>query len=64
VGTRRARAPPHTDCWLRRPGHEFVAVFLLPQSVVATVIGLSGLAADLVGAGFTFPVGALVDRFS
>ena len=37
---------------------------LLPQSVVATVTGLSGLAAGLVGAGFTFAVGALVDRFS
>lgn len=37
---------------------------LLPQSVVATVTGLSGLAAGLVGAAFTFAVGALVDRFS
>ncbi|MGB8535202.1 MAG: MFS transporter [Acidobacteriaceae bacterium] len=37
---------------------------LFPQDVVATVTGLSGLAAGLVGAGFTFAVGILVDRFS
>ncbi len=37
---------------------------LLPQDVVATVTGLSGLAAGLVGAGFTFSVGMIVDRFS
>jgi MFS transporter, ACS family, hexuronate transporter len=37
---------------------------LFPQEVVATVTGLSGLAAGLVGAGFTFIVGILVDRFS
>lgn len=37
---------------------------LFPQDVVATVTGLSGLAAGLVGAGFTFVVGILVDRFS
>jgi MFS transporter, ACS family, hexuronate transporter len=37
---------------------------LFPQEVVATVTGLSGLAAGLVGAGFTFVVGILVDRFS
>lgn len=37
---------------------------LLPQDVVATVTGLSGLAAGLVGAAFTFSVGVIVDRFS
>ncbi len=37
---------------------------LLPQDVVATVTGLSGFAAGLVGAAFTFAVGFLVDRFS
>jgi ACS family hexuronate transporter-like MFS transporter len=37
---------------------------LFPQDVVATVTGLSGLAAGLVGAAFTFAVGILVDRFS
>jgi ACS family hexuronate transporter-like MFS transporter len=37
---------------------------LFPQDVVATVTGLSGLAAGLVGAVFTFFVGILVDRFS
>jgi len=37
---------------------------LLPHDVVATVTGLSGLAAGLVGAGFTFAVGIIVDRFS
>lgn len=37
---------------------------LFPQEVVATVTGLSGLAAGLVGALFTFSVGILVDRFS
>jgi ACS family hexuronate transporter-like MFS transporter len=37
---------------------------LFPQEVVATVTGLSGLAAGLVGAAFTFAVGFLVDRFS
>jgi len=37
---------------------------LFPHDVVATVTGLSGLAAGLVGAGFTFAVGMLVDRFS
>ena len=37
---------------------------LFPQDVVATVTGLSGLAAGLAGAGFTFAVGILVDRFS
>jgi ACS family hexuronate transporter-like MFS transporter len=37
---------------------------LFPQDVVATVTGLSGLAAGLVGAIFTFFVGVLVDRFS
>jgi ACS family hexuronate transporter-like MFS transporter len=31
---------------------------------VATVTGLSGLAAGLVGAVFTIAVGVLVDRFS
>jgi ACS family hexuronate transporter-like MFS transporter len=37
---------------------------LFPQDVVATVTGLSGLTAGLVGAFFTFVVGMLVDRFS
>ncbi|MGA7341677.1 MAG: MFS transporter [Terracidiphilus sp.] len=37
---------------------------LFPQDVVATVTGLSGLAAGLVGAVFTLSVGFLVDRFS
>ena len=37
---------------------------LFPQDVVATVTGLSGLAAGFVGATFTFAVGILVDRFS
>lgn len=37
---------------------------LFPQNVVATVTGLSGFAAGLVSAGFTFLVGILVDRFS
>lgn len=37
---------------------------LFPQDVVATVTGLSGLAAGLVGATFTFIVGIVVDRFS
>jgi ACS family hexuronate transporter-like MFS transporter len=37
---------------------------LLPQDVVATVTGLSGLAAGLVSAVFTLAVGILVDRFS
>jgi len=37
---------------------------LFPQDVVATVTGLSGLAAGLAGTAFTLAVGALVDRFS
>jgi len=37
---------------------------LFPQDVVATVTGLSGLAAGLVGTIFTLVVGVLVDRFS
>jgi MFS transporter, ACS family, hexuronate transporter len=37
---------------------------LFPQDVVATVTGLSGFAAGLVSAGFTFLVGVLVDRSS
>jgi ACS family hexuronate transporter-like MFS transporter len=37
---------------------------LFPHDVVATVSGLSGLAAGLVGAVFTIAVGILVDRFS
>ena len=37
---------------------------LFPQNVVATVTGLSGLAAGLVGAIFTLAIGMLVDRFS
>lgn len=37
---------------------------LFPQNTVATVTGLSGFAAGLIGAGFTYAVGLLVDRFS
>jgi ACS family hexuronate transporter-like MFS transporter len=37
---------------------------LFPQDVVATVTGLSGLAAGLAGAMFTFAVGLSVDKFS
>lgn len=37
---------------------------LFPQDVVATVTGLSGLAAGLAGMAFTFLVGMTVDRFS
>ena len=37
---------------------------LFPHDVVATVTGLSGLAAGLAGAAFTIAVGAMVDRFS
>lgn len=37
---------------------------LFPQDVVATVTGLSGLAAGLAGAGLTLLVGFLVDRFT
>lgn len=37
---------------------------LFPQDVVATVTGMSGLAAGLVSAVFTVLVGVLVDRFS
>jgi ACS family hexuronate transporter-like MFS transporter len=37
---------------------------LFPQEIVATVTGLSGLAAGLVGAVFTYMVGVLVDRVS
>jgi ACS family hexuronate transporter-like MFS transporter len=37
---------------------------LFPQDVVATVTGLSGLAAGIAGVGFTFVVGITVDRFS
>jgi ACS family hexuronate transporter-like MFS transporter len=37
---------------------------LFPQDVVATVTGLSGLAAGLAGTVFTLAVGVLVDRFS
>jgi ACS family hexuronate transporter-like MFS transporter len=37
---------------------------LFPQDVVATVTGLSGFAAGLAGAAFTFAVGISVDRFS
>jgi MFS transporter, ACS family, hexuronate transporter len=37
---------------------------LLPQDVVATVTGISGLAAGLAGTAFTFVVGVTVDRFS
>jgi MFS transporter, ACS family, hexuronate transporter len=37
---------------------------LFPRNVVATVTGLSGLAAGLVGALFTLCTGVIVDRFS
>ncbi len=37
---------------------------LFPQDVVATVTGMSGLAAGLLSAVFTVLVGVLVDRFS
>ena len=37
---------------------------LLPHDVVATVTGMSGLAAGLLSAAFTILVGTLVDRFS
>ena len=37
---------------------------LFPQDVVATVTGLSGFAAGLMGAAFTYAVGRLVDRYS
>ncbi len=37
---------------------------LFPADVVATVTGLTGLAAGLAGTGFTLLVGVLVDRFS
>ncbi len=37
---------------------------LFPEDVVATVTGLSGLAAGLGGAAFTLMVGATVDKFS
>lgn len=37
---------------------------LFPHDVVATVTGLSGLAAGLVSAVFTMIIGVLVDRFS
>jgi MFS transporter, ACS family, hexuronate transporter len=37
---------------------------LFPQDIVATVTGLSGLAAGIAGVGFTFIVGITVDRFS
>jgi ACS family hexuronate transporter-like MFS transporter len=37
---------------------------LLAHDVVATVTGLSGLAAGLVSVAFTFAVGIMVDRFS
>jgi ACS family hexuronate transporter-like MFS transporter len=37
---------------------------LFPQDVVASVTGLSGFSAGLVGTLFTFLVGVLVDRFS
>jgi len=37
---------------------------LFPQDVVASVTGVSGLGAGLVGALFTLAVGKLVDRFS
>ena len=37
---------------------------LFPQDVVATVTGMSGLAAGLLSAVFTMLVGSLVDRFS
>ena len=37
---------------------------MFPHTVVGSVTGLSGLAAGLAGAAFTFAVGASVDRFS
>jgi len=37
---------------------------LFPEEVVGSVTGLSGLAAGLIGAGFTMLVGLIVDRFS
>ena len=37
---------------------------LFPSEVVATVTGLTGLAAGLSGTLFTLLVGTLVDRFS
>ncbi|AXC09787.1 Hexuronate transporter [Acidisarcina polymorpha] len=37
---------------------------LFPEEIVATVTGVSGLAAGLAGAAFTFVVGLTVDRFS
>jgi ACS family hexuronate transporter-like MFS transporter len=37
---------------------------LFPEDIVATVTGISGLAAGLAGAAFTFAVGLTVDRFS
>jgi ACS family hexuronate transporter-like MFS transporter len=37
---------------------------LFPEDIVATVTGLSGLAAGLAGAAFTFAVGLTVDRYS
>jgi MFS transporter, ACS family, aldohexuronate transporter len=37
---------------------------LFPQEVVASVSGMSGLAAGLAGTGFTLLVGVIVDRFS
>lgn len=37
---------------------------LLPQDVVATATGLSGLAAGLVSAAFTLAIGVTVDRYS
>jgi ACS family hexuronate transporter-like MFS transporter len=37
---------------------------LFPQDLVATVTGLSGFAAGIVGVAFTFAVGISVDRFS
>jgi len=37
---------------------------LFPAEIVASVTGLSGLAAGLAGAGFTVLVGTLVDHFS
>lgn len=37
---------------------------LFPAEVVATITGLSGLAAGLAGTGFTLLVGVLVDKFS
>jgi len=37
---------------------------LFPQDVVASVTGLSGLAAGAAGTAFTLIVGVLVDKFS